>query len=306
MHDHSGDGEDHDHDVGRNLRNLAIALSINTVFFVVELVGALYANSLTLLADAAHMLTDSASLGLALLAAWIAMRPADAKRTYGYQRAEILGALANGVFLLGVVIYILYDSIQRFQDPEPINAPIVIGIGVLGLIANLLAAYVIMGDRENLNVEGAFLHLLADAAGSVAAIVLGIVLLFTDFYLLDPVFAVLVAALVLYSTKDLLLDSVNILLQGTPREIDLQEVRSFLADTDSVEDVHDVHIWALSSNDYAMSAHVVVNEDADRNAILTRYREELGNEFGIDHVTLQLESETEVETADFDCYRPSA
>ncbi|MFC7044412.1 cation diffusion facilitator family transporter [Halobacteriaceae archaeon GCM10025711] len=297
---------DHDHGGGevRSLRPLAVAFAINTAFLVVEFAGAVWANSLTLLADAAHMLTDSASLLLALAAAWVAARPADARRTYGYQRAEVLGALANGVFLLAVVGYIVFDAVQRFQDPEPVRPLVVVGVGVLGLAANLAAAGMLAGDRENLNVRGAFIHLLADAAGSVAAIVVGLVLAVTDWYVLDPAFAVVVAALVLYSTFDLLRDSVNILLQGTPRDVDLGEVRSFLAGIEGVVEVHDVHVWALSASEYSLSAHVVVAEDTDGDAVLRRCQATLGERFGIDHATIQVESPSHVETTDVDCYSP--
>lgn len=269
---------------------------------MVELVGALYADSLTLLADAVHMLTDSASLGLALFAAWVATRPADAKRTYGYQRAEVLGAFLNGVFLLVTVGYILYDAIRRFQDPRAVRPLVVVLVGILGLAANLAAAWVLRGDRELLNVEGAFLHLLADALGSVAAIAVGVALYYTDLFVLDPLFAVLVAGLVLYSTKDLLADSLNILLQGTPNDIAIEEVSRYLAGLEGVEAVHDVHVWALDSTHTALSAHVVVEDGTDPDRILSLCRRELGQQFDIDHATVQVESASYSHVADFDCY----
>ncbi len=297
-HDHAG----HDHAADASLRALALALAINTAFLVVEFVGALYADSLTLLADAVHMLTDSASLGLALLAAWVATRPADAKRTYGYQRAEVLGAFLNGVFLLATVVYIVYDAVRRFRDPRAVRPLVVVGVGLLGLGANLAAAWVLRRNREILNVEGAFVHLLADALGSVAAVAVGVALFYTDLLVLDPLFAVLVAGLVLYSAKDLLADSLNILLQGTPREVELTEVRRYLETLPGVVEVHDVHVWALSSTDYALSAHVVVAEGTDPDSVLAHCRSELGRTFDIDHATLQIESESYSHVADFDCY----
>ncbi|WP_458206819.1 cation diffusion facilitator family transporter [Haladaptatus sp. NG-SE-30] len=293
----------HDHgDDDTTIRPLTLALAINTVFFVVELVGAIFAGSLTLLADAVHMLADSASLALALVAAWISARPADAKRTYGYQRAEVLGALGNGVLLLAAVGYVLFDALRRFQNPQPVDAELVILVGVLGLLANLAAAWVLSGHREILNVEGAFLHLLSDAAGSVAAISVGVALVFTDLYVLDPLFAVLVAALVLYSAKDLFVESMNILLQGTPSEIAVDEVRDYLDGLPGVVESHDVHVWSLSSTQYALSAHVVVEDDADPDAVLRHCQVELANRFGIDHATIQVESGSFSHTFDFDCY----
>lgn len=302
MADHGHAGE-HDDRRGSGRRALAVALAINTAFFVVELAGALYADSLVLLADAAHMLTDSASIGLALFAAWVAAKPADERRTYGYARAEVLGALANGVLLLAVVGYVLVDAYGRLQNPQPVRPWMVVGVGVVGLAANLAAAHVLADDRDDLNVEGAYLHLLADAAGSVAAIAVGLALTVTSLYVLDAVFAVVVAALVLYSTLDLLRDSLNVLLQGAPRDVDVDAIAAFLASRRGVVDVHDVHVWALTPGEVALSAHVVVSERADPQAVLGTCQSELAEAFGIDHATVQVESPGHSERLAFDCYR---
>ncbi|WP_049971860.1 cation diffusion facilitator family transporter [Haladaptatus cibarius] len=299
-HDHA-DHDDSDDSGDTSFRALTIALVINTIFFVVELVGALYSGSLTLLADAVHMLADSASLGLALFAAWISARPADARRTYGYQRAEVLGALGNGLLLLVAVGYVLFDSLRRFGNPQPIDAELVVVVGVLGLLANLAGAWVLSEHRGILNVEGAFLHLVADALGSVAAIAVGIALVFTDLYILDPLFAVFVALLVLYSAKDLFGESLNILLQGTPAGIDVDEVRAYLTDLPGVVEAHDVHVWSLSSTQYTLSAHVAVEEGVDPDAVLRHCQQELGEQFDIDHATIQVESASYTHTLDFDC-----
>lgn len=293
---------DHDHVESRDSRALAVALAINTAFLIVELAGALLADSLTLLADAAHMLTDSASLGLALFAAWIASRPADDRRTYGYQRAEVLAALINGLFLLIVVGYILLDAYQRLQDPRPVVPELVVIVGLAGLGANLAAAAVLGSHRENINVRGAYLHLLADAAGSVAAVIVGVALLFTDLYILDPLFALLIAALVLYATVGLLRESGNVLMQGVPSDVDVDAVAAVLRDIPGVETVHDVHVWALSTTERSMSAHLVVAEDVDRDAVLSRAGTILASEFGLDHATLQVESSDRCETVTVDCY----
>lgn len=293
----------HDHAHGdASVRALGYAFAINTVFFVVELAGALYAGSLALLADAIHMATDSLSIGLALFAAWVATRPADPRRTYGYGRAEVLAALANGVFLLVTVGYILVEAVGRFADPPAVRPGAIVAVGVVGLVANLAAAYVLTDHREILNVEGAFLHLVADAASSLATVAVGVSLLFTDYLILDPLFAVLIAAVILYSTKDLLAESVNILLQGTPSDVDVDDVSAYLTALEDVEDAHDVHVWALSSTEYALSAHLVVEEDADPDAILARARTGLHERFGVDHATLQIESPSFSHTVDVDCY----
>lgn len=291
----------HDHGAG-SFRVLAIALAINTVFFVIELAGALYSGSLALLADAVHMLTDSLSLGLALLAAWVATRPPDSKRTYGYQRTEVLAALVNGLLLVATVGYILYEAVGRFLDPPSVDPVVIVVVGLLGLGANLAAAYVLMGDRDNLNVRGAFLHLVADAASSVATVFVGVALLYTDYLVLDPLFAVLISAVILYSTRGLLGDSLNILLQGTPGDVDVGEVRSFLTDLDGVQDVHDVHVWALSSDRYALSAHLVVSEAVDSDTVLASSRSALYDRFGVDHATIQIESPAYDHTVSMECY----
>jgi cobalt-zinc-cadmium efflux system protein len=303
MADHGHDHAGHDHTAAdRGQRVLAYALAINTAFVVVELAGAYLSGSLALLADAVHMVTDSASIGLALFAAWIATRPADAKRTYGYQRAEVLGALANAIFLLAVVGYVLFDAYRRFQDPQPIDATIVVGVGAIGLLANLAAAYVLLGKRDLLNVEGAFLHLLADAAGSVAAIAAGLAIAATGWSVLDPIFALLISALILYSMGDLLREAVNILLQGAPAGVDVAEITRYLADLPGVVDVHDVHVWALSSSEYALTAHVVVTDEMDSDDVVGLCRRRLRDEFGIGHATVQVESEGYVHEVEFDCY----
>ena len=304
-HDHGhAHGSDPAGGARRSLRPLAIALAINTAFFVVELAGALASGSLALLADATHMLTDTASLGLALLAAWVAALPADETRTYGYHRAEVLGGLANGLFLLAVVAYVLFDAVRRFGDPPSVDPGIVVAVGIVGLLANLAAAFVLSGHRDFLNVEGAFVHLLADAAGSVGAIAAGAIIWVTGVAIVDPIVAVLISVLVLYATRDLLADSVNVLLQGTPRGIDVGEVRAALEGTDGVVDAHHVHVWALDSVRVALTAHVVVAAEADPDAVLDASRTLLADRFGIDHATVQLESEGYTETVAMACHAP--
>jgi len=299
---HSSDGDQELRD--RSSRMLVVSLTINTVFFLIVLVGALAAGSLTLLSEAAHMFTDSLSLVLALIAARIARWGPDAKRTFGYQRAEVLGGVTNALLLLLVVGLILSEAAGRFRDPPVVDAPVVIGIGTIGLVSNVAAAWVLLDHRNSLNVEGAFLHLVIDAAGSVAAVVLGVVLLFTDLYVLDPVFAVLIAMLVLYSAKDLLADSINILLQGTPRNVDIEEITAELQNVTGVESVHDVHVWALDSARTSLSAHVVVAADAAADSVLER-TQETATEFGIDHITIQIESSGYSQTHELDCQSPS-
>lgn len=295
-------GHDHEDVASGSRRALVTALAINTAFFVIEVIGAVLSGSLALLADAAHMLTDSASIGLALFAAWVATRPPDSRRTYGYHRAEVLGALANGLLLVAAVAYIAWDATRRLGSPPQVDPGLVILVGVLGLGANLAAAAVLTDYRDTLNVEGAFLHLLADAAGSVGAIIAGVVILTTGVHLVDPLVALLIAGLVLYSSRDLLVDSLNILLQGTPRDLDVDDVARALTGLEGVEDVHDLHAWAMDSRRTAVSAHVVVEPEADRDDLLRRCRQLLADRFSVDHATMQIEAGDVHETVDVDCY----
>jgi len=299
-HDHthtSGGG-----DGSTPLRGLSGALVVNTVFFVVILVGAFVSNSLTLLAEALHMLTDSASLVLALFAAWIAAKPADSSRTYGYNRAEVLAGLLNGAALAGVAGYVLYDAYSRVQNPTYVDPEIMILIGVVGVVANVVAAAFLFGDRNNLNVEGAFLHLAVDAASSVAVVAGGLLIHVTEFQLIDPILAVGIALVVLYSVSDLLRDSLNILLQGSPDGIDVDEVTTTLEQIEGVVSTHHVHVWALDSNTTAVSAHVVVDRESSTTGVLRVCQTDLDEQFGFDHITIQPEHSEFSESLDIECY----
>lgn len=295
-HDHSTHGDD------SSFRRLAAAFVINTVFFLVVLGGAFVSNSLTLMAEALHMVTDSASLILAIFAAWLASKPADAARTYGYNRAEVLAGLVNGVVLVGVAGYIVYDAFTRLQEPFEVDPVVIVVIGVVGLIANIVAAGLLINDRDNINVEGVFLHLAVDAASSFAVVVGGVIIYFTGFHVVDPILAVLIAFLVLYSVSDLLRDSLNILLQGSPREVDVDEVVDVLERVNGVVGAHHVHLWALDSNTIALSTHIVVRESAEFEQMLYECHRSIDNELDIDHMTIQVESEECINGVETDCY----
>lgn len=302
-HDHS---HSHTHGDGgsssTSLRRLIAAFLVNTVFFAVVLAGAFVSNSLTLLAEALHMLTDSASLVLALFAAWVASKPADSNRTYGYNRAEVIAGFLNGAVLVGVAGYIVYDAYQRLQSPFEVDPLVIIVVGLIGLFANVAAAALLVEDRDNLNIEGAFLHLAVDAASSFAVVAGGVIIHLTGFHLIDPILAVAIACLVLYSVSDLLQDSVNILLQGSPRHIDIDEVTSALESVDGVLATHHVHAWALDSNTTAVSAHVVIGEAYTAEDGLRNCRAELEERFDFDHVTIQPEPVEFAEELDVACY----
>jgi cobalt-zinc-cadmium efflux system protein len=277
----------------RNTKALAVALSITAIFFVIELVGGIFANSLALQSDAFHMLTDVSALSYALVAAWLAHRPITLKRTYGYYRIEILSAFLNGILLWAVVIFIVYEAVQRLQQPSTVQSLNMLVISVLGLVANMAVAVTLSRARNaSLNIRGAFLHVLADILGSVGAISAGLIMYFTGWYQADPIASILISALVLYSSGSLVRDSVNVLLESVPPHIDVAALEKRIVGIPAITNVHDLHVWSISDTKMCcMSAHVVAEEGSDRKELLTRLINMLKEEFGIDHTTIQLEGE---------------
>lgn len=272
---------------------LAIALGITLLFFFVELVGGVVTNSLALLADAWHMLNDASALVFAILAAWIAGKPADAKKTFGYYRTEILAAFLNGIFLWAIVIFIFYEAIQRLQNPANVEALEMLTIAFLGLLANGLSAFILSkSEGESLNVKGAFLHVLADAAGSMGVISAGVIMYFTGWYYADPIISMLVGFLIFYSSAKLVRDSVNVLLEGVPPGIDVNAVEKRILEQEGVMGVHDLHVWCITPTKIcALSCHIVVKSGINRKKLTADLIEILKRDFGIDHTTFQLEDE---------------
>jgi cobalt-zinc-cadmium efflux system protein len=241
------------------------------------------------MADAGHMLTDSTSLGLAAIAAWIATRPADAGHSWGHGRAEIIAALINGTVMLVLVGVIVYNAIQRFQNPVEVKGVAVLVVAAIGLLVNLAVLKVLHGGEENLNVRGAMLHVIGDLLGSIAAIASGAIILLTGWTPIDPVLSLLICSLILIAAVRLLHTALRIVMEGVPNRLDLEEVRTAMLEDDEVDDVHDLHIWQISSDRVALSAHVVVH-DLDRwPALLARINAMLLERFRIDHPTLQAE-----------------
>lgn len=271
---------------------LTVALLITASWFLVELAGGLYVNSLALLADAAHMLTDLAALGLSLFALKISERPATHEKTYGYLRAEILAALGNGIFLILIGIYIFYESYQRFLDPPEVKSLPMLAVAATGLLANLATARILFHSRhENLNLRGAFLHVIGDTLGSVGAIIAGVLMVTRQWYLADPIVSAIVGALVLYSSWELVTESVDVLLEGTPRHLKIAHILQDLRKMKDVVSVHDLHVWAITSEVTAMSCHLVLKPDADAGATLTESSHLMQHKYGIEHTTIQIEFE---------------
>jgi len=277
----------------RGTRYLAIALGITISFFIVELIGGILTNSLALLTDAWHMLNHILALVFALIAAWLALRPITVKKTYGYYRAEILAAFLNGIFLWAVAVFIFYQAILRIQQPAQVESLNMLIIAVLGLMANGLSVVTLSRSKnESLNVKGAFLHVVADTLGSVGAIFAGIIMFFTEWYLVDPLISMMIGVLIFYSSGKLVRDSLNVLLEGVPSHIDVSVLERRIVEVNGVKNIHDLHVWCITpTNMCCMSGHVVAEEGANRKKLITTLINMLKEEFGIDHTTIQLEDE---------------
>lgn len=286
-------GHDHDHASAASIRHekpLWWALGLIFCFMLVEAVAAFATNSLALLSDAAHMATDALALGIALVAVRLGRRPADARRTFGYVRAEAMGAMFNGLLLFLLAGYILYESVHRFLQPPQVASLGMLAVGVTGLLVNLLAMRLLRaGSGENLNVKGAYLEVWADMLGSVGVIVAALVIHFTGWTLVDPVIAVAIGLWVLPRAWTLVRQAGNVLMMGVPEGFDAGEVHAALLGVPGVADVHDLHVWALASREAAMTAHLVVTDDAEGGAVRRQAARLLHERFGIDHATLQVE-----------------
>lgn len=269
---------------------LILTLVLTGFFTIVEFLGGWFTNSLALLADSGHMLTDVAALSLSLFALWFSSRPATAKKTYGFLRVEILAALLNGVALVLISLIIFYEAYNRVLNPPQIKSGAMLLIASVGLIVNLVCAALLHRSHlASLNVRGAFLHVVADALGSVGAITASLLMLFWNWYVADPLISVFVAFLILYSAWHLVRDSADILLEGTPAHIDLESVRGALRNVEGVESIHDLHIWTLTSGVHAMSCHAVLLGAEDRHEILEKLSNIVRSRFKIEHTTIQLE-----------------
>ena len=295
----SGDhNKSHSHGHGSNRRRLIAVLVLTLVYMLAEAIGGFVTNSLALLSDAGHMLADVASLLLALLAIWFATRPITARKTYGYYRMEILAALANGAALVVISLLISYEAFQRIKAPENVRGLEVMLIAVGGLVVNAASAFVLhSASAENLNMRGAFLHVIGDLLGSVGAIVAGALIWQWGLLIADPIISVLMCLLIIYSSWRLILESVNILLEGTPSHINVHAIVEAMHEVPGVSNVHDLHVWTISSGMDALSAHVTIEPEISHREALERLQEQLRSGFNIGHLTIQIESTDEAEVA---------
>jgi cobalt-zinc-cadmium efflux system protein len=288
----------HSHSHASNRRRLVLVIALTVIYMLAEVVGGILTNSLALFSDAGHMLADVAALVLALLALWFAARPITTRKTYGYYRMEILAALANGVALVVISLLISYEAFHRIKSPETVEGFGMLLIAAGGLVVNALSAWLLhSASAENLNMRGAFLHILGDALASVGAIVAGLLIWQWGWTLADPVISVLMCLMILYSSWHLIRESVNILLEGTPSHINIHAVVEAMHDVPGVIDVHDLHVWTISSGKDALSAHVTLEVGAPHRVTLEALQEQLRKGFNIGHVTIQLELPDEAEAA---------
>ena len=268
---------------------LLIALIVIASFALVEFFGGLWSGSLALLADSGHMLTDAASLAFSLAAHIIARRPASARHSYGLARAEVIAAFVNSLALLGVVVWLVIEGIDRIAHPVAVNGRAVFLIASGGLLVNLVVAWVLSRERENLNIRAALLHVLSDLLGSVAALLAGLIIMFTGYMVVDPLLSMLVSGLILHSVFGVLRESTSVLLDSVPAGVDYQSVGKTLATIPGVISVHDLHVWAMVPGQSAVSAHVLIDRIERWPAILLQARQRLKQDYEIDHVTLQPE-----------------
>ncbi len=286
-------GHDHNHNhhhFQSSRARLRVAFWTQAAFFVVELVGGILSNSLALLADAGHMLSDVAALGLSLLALRWALRSPTNQKTFGYHRLEILVALINGLVLWGMAGYIFYEAVGRiFQPPEISSTPLLV-IASLGLLVNLLGMYVLLPTRERgINLRSAFIHLLSDSFASFAAVVAGLAIWWQGWYWFDPVAGIVVGVMIVISSWQLVWEATDILMESTPKHIDLDVVQAALEAHPEVKKVHDLHVWTIASGIFASSLHVAVDSPPDRDCLTWELEEILRERFGLEHNTIQLE-----------------
>lgn len=286
-------GHDHAHGVSASAKNkkpLFIVLSLTTVYMIAEVIGGWLTNSLALLADAGHMLTDVGGLALALLAIKFAERPATPSRTYGYYRVEILAALTNAVVLIVISGLVLYEAYERFRNPPEVASTTMLIVATIGLIVNIAGVFILRaGSKESLNMKGAYFEVMSDFLTSIGVIVAGIIMLTTGWYYADPLISAGIGLFILPRTWALMRDAVGVLLEGTPADVNLANLRASLCAIDGVFDVHDLHVWSLTSGLNALSVHAVIDGNVPYDTVLNRVHECCLHEYKISHVTVQPE-----------------
>ena len=296
--DHDHHDHDHDHALGRGQgngkRDLLIALSITVIMMVVEVIGGILSNSLALLSDAGHMLTDNLALLLSFFAMTFASMPATDRRTFGFYRLEILAALVNGIVLVLVSLYIVYEAYLRIIHPQPVAGTLMLIVAMIGLVANVIGAFVLMKhSHASLNIRGAYLHIIGDALSSVGVVIGGGVILYTGWYLIDPLLSIMISLVIVYGAWALVKESVSILLESVPSHINIETISAEIQKIEGVREAYHIHVWTITSGVYAMSGHVLIEDQpvSSSKDVLDRIRALLADKFKIEHSTIQLECE---------------
>ncbi|OGO32937.1 MAG: hypothetical protein A2Z29_01735 [Chloroflexi bacterium RBG_16_56_11] len=282
-------------EVSLGYRRMFFTLAIVLIIMVAEVIGGIVSGSLSLLGDAGHMFVDALALGLSLFAMSVSRRPATATRTFGYYRVEILAALANGVILVLVAAYIIYEAYQRFLEPPQVKPPLMLTIATIGLCANLAGILLLnRASRGSLNIRAAFWHIVGDTVSSVGVIAAGVIILLTDLYIADTIVAVVIGVIILWGAVRIVREAGDILLETAPKHLEMAEVTGALKDIPGVNEVHDIHAWTITSNIYALSAHLVIDDQMVSRSvdIVRNARQRLAERFDISHTTLQLECES--------------
>ncbi|MDF1760362.1 MAG: cation diffusion facilitator family transporter [Coxiellaceae bacterium] len=270
-------------------RVLIAAIILTFGFALVELAGGLWSNSLALLSDAGHMGSDALALGIAAFAAWIALKPPSDKHTFGLGRAEVIAAWLSSLLMFVISIVVIVEAVKRFHNPHPIDGPVVMVIAFIGMLVNIYIAWLLSKSEQTLNIRAAMLHVLSDLLGSLAALVSGAVVTFTHWIEIDPILSILIAVLIMFSSVQLLKESLAVLMEGTPRNISISKVKQSMLSIPAIESLHDLHIWTLSSGRIVLSAHVVIETMECWEHVLQELHQILRNDYHIEHVTLQPE-----------------
>jgi cobalt-zinc-cadmium efflux system protein len=302
-HSHS-DAHDHDHEVshdhdlrqvsGSGKRDILIALSITVLMMIAEAVGGLLSNSLALLSDAGHMLTDNLALLLSFFALTFASMPATDRKTFGFYRLEILAAFVNGIVLVLISLYIMYEAYLRMVNPQPVQGMLMLVIAIIGLVANIIGAWFLFKhSHSSLNIRGAYLHIVGDALSSVGVVIGGVIILYTGWYLIDPILSIMISLVIIYGAWSLVKESVNILLESAPAHINIDTIGAEIAAIDGVREAYHIHVWTITSGIYALSAHVLIDDRLVSNSreLNDRIKTLLSEKFKIGHSTIQLECE---------------
>ncbi|MDX1795734.1 MAG: cation diffusion facilitator family transporter [Hydrogenovibrio sp.] len=283
---------DHHHEITDYNRAFAIGVLLNIAFVIVEVIYGLLADSLALIADAGHNLSDVMSLLLAWGAHWLATRPASDKRTYGFRKTTILSSLISAVVLLIALGGIAWEAIERLTTPQVVNGNIVIVVAAIGVVINTATALLfVSGQKHDLNLRGAFLHMAADAAISLGVVIAGVVILFTGWNWLDPILSLGIVVIILIGTWGLLKESLNLSIDGVPKQVDTQAIKEYLHNLDAVSDLHDLHIWALSTTENALTVHLVTPKETIDNTLIAEIQQHLKDHHHIAHATIQFENE---------------